>query len=77
MSILGTFSANLSTKCSEGAIVIVMCPSSDVRCASPVMRHVTSTLPRVRCRGHNFSPIIMKRGQNVFLVEKWVMSGQN
>ena len=38
--------------------------------------------PRVRSRGNTFSPIIIKLGQNVCLIEildeleKWVISGQ-
>ena len=51
-----SFLAHLSMKCSELAIVIVLCPLS-----------VINFLACVRSRGHIFSPIAMKLGQNVCL----------
>ena len=105
------FLAHLSTKCSWWAIVIVLCPSSVVRCplstfylayaleatfsvqsswnlvrmfvsiksrTSSKLGHVGSKTrslvqilekPCVCSRGHIFSPILMKLGQNVCLDE--------
>ena len=53
--------------CSESAIVIVMC-SSSVICHSLC---VVNSVACVHSRGHIFSLIIMKLGQNVCLDEIW------
>ena len=52
-------------KCSERAIVTVLCLS----CGVHLLLSVVNFLPNVRSRGHIFSPLIMKLGQNVCLDE--------